>query len=697
MPGSSHDLPRPLGPFTLLRLLAQGGMGAVYLALRPLPEDEASRRGSGAGGEEVCVIKLIRADLKADREAVGRFLDEARVVQMLSHPRVVRTLDAGIIDKSYFLALEFISGKNLRDLHAESQRQGKSVPPSVIIHAIADILEALDYAHNLRNADGQSVGIIHRDVSPHNIMLGFDGKVKLIDFGLAMHELKRELTRPGVMVGKLRYNAPEQVRDRAMDGRADLYSCGVILYELFSNERFYEGLAEEQIWRVAMRGDHRPSRFQELPADVRAVLDVALAAEPQRRFPDARQMREALLDLAEGRGIDISRMRKEARTFIGELYPQEEQLERTMMTQATGIAKARTKFGRVPSRNDNMTSLSQAPRGSAKHQPEPTQVVSTADPAYGRVQEMMEHFAAPDALTRLPQAPVRSSEQLEDEDIDDSFPTTADAPAPAPVKRAPQRPVHRTIAELDEASIDRATRAVESARPRGAEDMDAAVAPMPPLPVPTASSMRRSGNAAIKPLPPVAQRNTVPMIQSAQPPVLTPKSNVWWPIISAVLFVALVLTIGLVVLKRPPTRGGIDQEPVTVVPVKQPTQVDVVVPVEPVEKVESVEKVDPETKPDRVDRRPDKRSDPKPDPKPDPKAEPKPDPKPKVEPKADAPPKKSPKTFSDQIDYLRRYCAKRVACAASVVDAMQGLKGMAPNELKDLREQAQKCVDRCQR
>src|ERR1041384_829511 len=179
-----QDLPRPFGPFTLIRLIAQGGMGQVFLALRPC-ENEPT--------DEVCVVKTVRTDLKDDREAVGRFLDEARVVQKLDHSGICHTLDAGHIDKNYYLALEFISGRNLRDLQTRAQKLGKKVPDVVIFHCLEQGLAALDYAHECVDPDtNQHLGIVHRDVSPHNLMLGFDGYVKLIDFGLAAHQLKKE-------------------------------------------------------------------------------------------------------------------------------------------------------------------------------------------------------------------------------------------------------------------------------------------------------------------------------------------------------------------------------------------------------------------------------------------------------------------------------------------------------------------------
>jgi serine/threonine-protein kinase len=380
---SFETLPRPFGLFTLVRLIAQGGMGQVFLALRPI---------AGESCNEVCVVKTVRTDLKDDREAIGRFLDEARVVSKLDHAAICHTLDAGVLEKTYYLAMEFISGRNLRDIQTRAHELGRPVPEALIFHALAEMLDALAYAHGLSDqGTGEHLHIVHRDVSPHNVMLGFDGYVKLIDFGLAAHELKRELTRPGIMVGKLRYNAPEQVRDRAIDGRSDLYSAGVMLYELLAGERFYDGFSEEDIWRVAMKGVHRPRLFSSLPQDIRAILDLCLTATPEERFATAADMKIAVIDAARSR--NVREMRRASARFMGELFVEERQTERDMILQATGLAEARTRLIAVPSGTPS-ASLSSVGR---------TTIVSPAQ-VRGRLMDVVSGFD-PDAETAFPQRP----------------------------------------------------------------------------------------------------------------------------------------------------------------------------------------------------------------------------------------------------------------------------------------------------
>ncbi len=396
---SLNKLPRPFGPFTLIRLIAQGGMGQVFLALRPV---------KGEPTDEVCVVKTVRTDLREDREAIGRFLDEARIIQLLDHPCICHTLDAGVIDRTYYLALEFISGRNFRDIQTRAQKLKRQVPDDVIFHGMVQMLEALAYAHAFSDArTGASLGVVHRDVSPHNLMLGFDGHVKLIDFGLAAHTLKRELTRPGIMVGKLRYNAPEQVRDRALDGRSDVYSAGVLLYELLVGERFYEGLSEEDIWRVAMKGTFKPRGYAALPRTVKSVLDLALAPEPEDRFPTAAHMRDAVIEL--GRTRNVADGRRPSARFMTELFADERQAERDMILQATGLAEARTRLFEAPALSDDPSLSGSASSVGRSRAVSPAQVRT-------RLADLLSEDYDPDAQTMLPQAPEISDAGDDDDD-----------------------------------------------------------------------------------------------------------------------------------------------------------------------------------------------------------------------------------------------------------------------------------------
>jgi serine/threonine protein kinase len=724
----ANDLPRPFGQFTLLRLIAQGGMGAVYLALRPVEEEESQMRRLPQGQEAVCVVKTVRADLKADREAIGRFLDEARVVQKLEHPRIARTLDAGIVDKTYFLCLEFISGRNLRDITTRAQKMGRALPEALMVHVVADMLDALDHAHRLKDiATGKPLNIVHRDVSPHNVMLGFDGNTKLIDFGLAAHELKRELTRPGVMVGKLRYNAPEQVRDKALDGRSDVYSAAVVLYEFIANERFYEGLPEEQVWRVAMKGDHRPPSWRDIDIQWRHLLDVALQNDPEKRYRSAGEFREALLDVAGDRGVDLKNMRREASRFVREAFAAEQASEREMILQATGIAEARTRLFRSPSEMQSALSQLGADR-SMRSIPSDmkTQIFDEVDGKgvehLRQLQDMMSRFAEPDAVTQLPAQPVGSADSAEASVDDNTFHVddNADGSLSADAASASD---HALANDDQESDSEKRTRPARSSA-RGSVSKDAnskgarpalvpaaspttaapRMQPRPPAPAPSTTPPRR-------PADPVSTNSALSRGSRSQPlPPLPPReAKKGSPLLALGLGLVTVALIGLaayVAVPRllRPQPGSLVPEADAGVAVLVPVDVPVDVPVAAADAgvvavavvdagvaavvvdagaadvVDAVVDAGVDAAADVVDAGVKKR---------DPQKTPKKPPGP--------PPKKDPKSFKEQLEYLRTYCMSRVACARSLVPASQNLMSLSPEELRQMKDEAPKCVQRCQR
>jgi tRNA A-37 threonylcarbamoyl transferase component Bud32 len=285
-------LPRPFGPYTLLSLLARGGMGEVFLA----------RTGNVAGLERLCVVKCLRPHLTSDREYVARFIDEARIVVQLTHKNIGNVFDVGrdVVDGRLYLAMELISGVDLRAITDVKQQ---AFPGELAVHVVAEVLEALDYAHH-RSEDltGRPLMLVHRDVSPHNIMISFEGEVKLIDFGLASSVLKMEQTAPQVVMGKLAYMSPEHIRGERLDGRTDQFSVGVLATELLLGGRFYGDLSSYDVWKVAADGTHRPTEFASLDRELRDVLNRALAHKPEDRFPSALAFREALLKAATSYG-----------------------------------------------------------------------------------------------------------------------------------------------------------------------------------------------------------------------------------------------------------------------------------------------------------------------------------------------------------------------------------------------------------
>ena len=263
-------------------------MGEVYLAKRSGPQQI----------ERLCVIKTLREDLSSDPAFVARFLDEARVVVQLQHANLCTVFDVGNSGRTHFLVMEHLFGVSLRALsdHAEIPALGQSGLAYYVLH---EVLEGLDYAHRHKDPiTGQPLNLVHRDVSPHNIMLTYEGEVKLIDFGLAQSEQKTEQTESNVVMGKVHYMAPEQARGDAVDARCDQFSAAIVGYELLTQRRFYDDRPSHAVWGLASEGGYLPPGFASLPAAVGEVLQRALAPAPSDRFESCGAFKAALVQAA---------------------------------------------------------------------------------------------------------------------------------------------------------------------------------------------------------------------------------------------------------------------------------------------------------------------------------------------------------------------------------------------------------------
>ncbi|MCP4676510.1 MAG: PEGA domain-containing protein [Deltaproteobacteria bacterium] len=256
------------GNYELLDKMAVGGMSEIFLA----------RSIHGRGVEKNMVIKRIHPTLSTDQNFVAMFIEEARLGVSMVHGNIVPVFDFGCVDGYYFLAMEYVSGQNLADLSARVLMVDKMWPVELAAYIVMEVLEGLEYAHKKRDDQGRSLELVHRDVSPSNILLSSDGQVKLLDFGIARSEAREFKTRTGVIKGKPGYMSPEQAAGKTLNGRADVWSCGAVLYELAAGSKLKEGRKDT--------GD---------PA-LEVVLDRALVADPEERFQGAREMQTALAD-----------------------------------------------------------------------------------------------------------------------------------------------------------------------------------------------------------------------------------------------------------------------------------------------------------------------------------------------------------------------------------------------------------------
>ena len=273
------------GRYQLLRKIAAGGMGQVFLA-----------RSGASGFEKILVIKRILPSLGEDEEFVEMFFDEARIAARLNHPNLVQIFDVGEVDGVPFLAMEYLSGEDLRRVEKAARKAGTPLPLGLILRVIADAAAGLAYAHGVRDAQGQPMGLVHRDVSPQNILVGFDGAVKLIDFGVAKAAGRSQRTASGILKGKYAYMSPEQADGRPLDGRSDIFALGIILWEVLTGHRLFKG--ENDLETLRLVKDclvPPPSRFNpEVTPELEGIVLRCLHPKPEDRFPDAAQLQLAL-------------------------------------------------------------------------------------------------------------------------------------------------------------------------------------------------------------------------------------------------------------------------------------------------------------------------------------------------------------------------------------------------------------------
>ena len=271
-----------IGRYDLVHRLGHGGMAAVYLG----------RATGRAGFEKLVAVKVIHPHLAAEPEFEEMFLDEARIAARLHHPHVVEIHDLGEDQGTFYMVMEYVEGETLASLLRQLRKHGERLPLPAVLQIVADACEGLSAAHDLTHADGRPMHLVHRDVSPHNLLVGMDGRVKVVDFGIAKATGRRSSTRTGQLRGKLAYMSPEQATGGSIDHRTDLFALGAVLWELLINERLFlaetepETLARVSACEVPDVAERRP----DLPEGVASLVARALSREPDERFATAQDM-----------------------------------------------------------------------------------------------------------------------------------------------------------------------------------------------------------------------------------------------------------------------------------------------------------------------------------------------------------------------------------------------------------------------
>lgn len=320
-------LPRRFGDYHLFDRIGRGGMADIYLA----------RVSTGLGQPRRVVVKQILAELSRDDRFAKMLVDEAKLVSELRHANVVQVLDLGREGGRLFIAMEYVEGFDLNELLGRLSKQHIGLPAQFGLFVVREMLAALDFAHRATGADGEPLEIVHRDVSPSNVLISFEGEVKLCDFGIAKalgspitgvdddalthrddgrHDESGQRSK---IAGKAAYMSPEHARGEPIDARSDLFSAGIVLWELCAGRRLYKG-NEEKMLELAREGAVPPlpdRGLPELPA-LQTFLDRALAFEPQSRYPSAEAMLRDLDAYASDNKLHASQLR--FGTFLSERF-----------------------------------------------------------------------------------------------------------------------------------------------------------------------------------------------------------------------------------------------------------------------------------------------------------------------------------------------------------------------------------------
>ena len=334
---SGHEgevaLPSQFGRYTLIERLAIGGMAEVFRA----------KIVSSHGFEKTIVIKRILPHLAADPTFVAMFIDEAKLMARLTHPKIVQVLDFGEVAGQYFIALEFIDGRDALGLLRASAQKRIRIPLPLVVYIVAEILDALDFAHTARDMDGRPINLVHRDISPSNIFIARHGEVKLGDFGIAHADDRQSQTQAGTLKGKYGYMSPEQVTGAPLDGRSDLFAVGIVLAEAFMGRRLFT--ARNDLDVLLMVRDGKLERLDKYGHDVPAALDQivrkALQRDPAQRYQSAVEFRDALSDYLYAERVRIGPT--ELRAFMTDLFDGSPEATARLAAQGRPLAEPRSK------------------------------------------------------------------------------------------------------------------------------------------------------------------------------------------------------------------------------------------------------------------------------------------------------------------------------------------------------------------
>ncbi|WP_434380384.1 protein kinase domain-containing protein [Melittangium boletus] len=372
--------PTLFGKYLLLERINVGGMAEVFTA-----------KAFGVEGfERILAIKKILPTMAEDDEFITMFIDEARISVQLNHANIVHIHELGKHEDTYFIAMEYVPGRDLRTLLERYRRRKEIMPTAQAVFLASKICEGLDYAHRKKDARGQDLNIIHRDISPQNILISYEGEVKIIDFGIAKAANRSQKTQAGILKGKFGYMSPEQVRGLPIDRRSDVFAVGVILYEMLTGERLFVGESDFSTLEKVRNADvPTPRQFNpNIPTGLERVLMKALSGDADTRYQWSSDLQEDLMRfLLAGDAIysskHLSSYMKEA--FAEDILREAEKMERYASVERPDTIETSGVTGdmmRAPRRNQSVLAMpaasrsaapAQAPAARASYVPPPTE------------------------------------------------------------------------------------------------------------------------------------------------------------------------------------------------------------------------------------------------------------------------------------------------------------------------------------
>jgi serine/threonine protein kinase len=406
-------LPKRIGKYQILKKMATGGMAEIYIAVA---------RGI-EGFEKLVVLKRILPQLASNPSFVNMFLDEARIAATLQHPNVVQVYDIENVDNNYLFSMEYLHGADLHKIGRSLRQKRRGLPIDQAIAIMLGATAGLHYAHDKRGIDGKHLGIVHRDVSPQNIIVTYDGTVKLVDFGIAKAVHRSTQTKNPTLKGKVRYMSPEQCRSRPLDRRSDVFSASIILWELTTGQKLFARESEYDSLRAIVDSDAPPPLLYkaDYPMDLQPIVMKGLARNPDDRWQNANELHRALEDFARERKLHATPagLQRFMRDIFGE------QIESWVVAQKTGKSLAQhvsETLDRVKPDDDEDTQIRTVTSvGPAKSPPPGPATVEMGPPRPTTTQEI----PAPPPLFPPPEGAPADTEKMSTIGVDES-PTVKD-------------------------------------------------------------------------------------------------------------------------------------------------------------------------------------------------------------------------------------------------------------------------------